>query len=82
MVTAYCVKCKEKGVNMENPEIHMTSRGGFMAKGKHAACGSGMSAIMSRANAEAAIASGDAKKSYTDEDIKALEARKAEKAKQ
>lgn len=62
MVKAYCVKCKEKGVEMKNPEIHRTTKGGYMAKGIHEACGTTMCAIMSKVNAEAALASGEAKK--------------------
>lgn len=58
MVQAYCVKCKEKGVTMENPVIHTTARGGFMAKGKHSKCGTVMCAMMSKEKAEAAIKAG------------------------
>lgn len=59
MVTAYCVKCKEKGVEMLNPAIHQTKKGGFMAKGTCAKnCGTTLCAIMSKDNAEKAIASG------------------------
>ena len=62
MVQAYCVKCKEKGVTMDDPVIHTTAKGGFMAKGKHSKCGTTLCAMMSKANAEAAISSGEAKK--------------------
>ena len=62
MVNGYCVKCKEKGVELENAIIHRTAKGGYMAKGKHAKCGTTVCAMMSKVNAEAAIASGDAKK--------------------
>ena len=62
MVTGYCVKCKEKAVTLENAVIHTTAKGGFMAKGKHAKCGTTVCAMMSKVNADAAIASGDAKK--------------------
>ena len=64
MVKAYCVKCKEKGREMKNPEIHKTARGGFMAKGECAACGCKMCAMMSKDNAEKTIADGEAKKAY------------------
>jgi hypothetical protein len=70
MVTAYCVKCgkedKEKGKNkeMKNPEINQTARGGFMAKGACPDCGTKMCSIMSKENAEKAIATGKAKKAY------------------
>ena len=30
MVQAYCVKCKEKGVKMNDPGINKTAKGGFM----------------------------------------------------
>ncbi len=62
MVTAYCVKCKKKQ-EMENPEIVQTARGGYMAKGTCSVCGTKMSAIMSKENAEKAIKEG-AKKSF------------------
>ena len=63
MATGYCVKCKEKGVELAAPEIHQTAKGGFMAKGKHEKCGTTVCAMMSKANAEKAIEDG-AKKSY------------------
>lgn len=58
MVAAYCVKCKEKGVTMQNPAIHKTPKGGFMAKGQCPSCGTTMCAIMSQANAEKAVTEG------------------------
>ena len=64
MATGYCVKCKEKGVELAAPEIHQTAKGGFMAKGKHEKCGTTVCAMMSKANAEKAIEDG-AKKSYS-----------------
>jgi len=63
MVTGYCVKCKEKGVELSAPEIHQTQKGGFMAKGKHSACGTTVCAMMSKDNAEKAVNDG-AKKAY------------------
>lgn len=63
MVTGYCVKCKEKGVELTAPEIHKTAKGGFMAKGKHEKCGTTVAAIMSKDNAEKAVEDG-AKKAY------------------
>lgn len=60
MVNAYCVKCKEKGVEMKDPIIHQTAKGGFMAKGVHEKCGTVMCAMMSKVNAEAAIEAGEA----------------------
>jgi hypothetical protein len=63
MVTGYCVKCKEKGVDLSAPEIHQTKKGGFMAKGKHDKCGTTVCAMMSKDNAEKAVEDG-ATKSY------------------
>jgi hypothetical protein len=63
MVTGYCVVCKQKGVEVSAPEIHRTEKGGFMAKGKHEACGTTVCAMMSKDNAEKAIEAG-AKKAY------------------
>ena len=60
MVTGYCVKCKEKGVELSAPAIHQTAKGGFMAKGKHT-CGTTVCAMMSKVNAEKAIADGATK---------------------
>ena len=58
MVTAYCVKCKKKGVEMSRPAIHQTKKGGYMAKGACPACSTTLCAIMSKDNAEKAVASG------------------------
>ena len=64
MVKGYCVKCKKKGQDMKDAAINQTARGGFMAKGKCAECGCSMCAMMSKDNAEKAIASGEAKKAF------------------
>ena len=64
MVTGYCVKCKEKGVELKDAMINKTARGGYMAKGKHEACGTTVCAMMSKDNAEKAMASGEAKKNF------------------
>ena len=65
MVKAYCVVCKEKGVEMKDPVIEKTSRGGFMAKGICSKDGkTKMCAMMSKDNAEKAISSGEAKKGF------------------
>jgi len=64
MVTGYCVKCKEKGREMKDAEIHKTSRGGFMGKGTCTTCGTKMSAMMSKDNAEKAMKDGEAKKAF------------------
>ena len=57
-VSGYCVRCREKGREMKNPIITQTVRGGFMAKGVCVTCGTKMSAMMSKTNAEQAIAQG------------------------
>ena len=61
MITGYCVKCKEKGVELSAAAIHQTQKGGFMAKGKHEKCGTTVCAMMSKENAEKAIADGATK---------------------
>ena len=58
MITAYCVKCKEKGRTMVAPAIHQTKKGGFMAKGSCPVCSTTLCAILSKDKAEAAIAGG------------------------
>ena len=63
MVTGYCVKCKEKGVELSSPEVVQTKKGGFMAKGKHQKCGTTVCAMMSKENAEKAVEAG-VKKAY------------------
>jgi hypothetical protein len=63
MVKAYCVKCKVKGMEMNNPSISRTSRGGYMAQGTCNSCETKMSAMMSKDNAEKAITQG-AKKAF------------------
>lgn len=63
MATGYCVKCKEKGVELSAPEIHQTKKGGFMAKGKHEKCGTTVCAMMSKETADKAIKDG-AKKAF------------------
>ena len=63
MVEGYCVKCKVKGREMKNPVINQTVRGGYMAQGMCTVCGTKMSAMMSKDNAEKAIKQG-AKKAF------------------
>ncbi len=58
MATGYCVKCKEKGVELASAEIVQTAKGGFMAKGKHEKCGTTVCAMMSKDNAEKAVEEG------------------------
>ena len=62
MTEGYCVKCKAKR-QMKNPEIKQTARGGYMGQGMCTACGTKMSAMMSKDNAEKSIKEG-AKKSF------------------
>ena len=64
MVEAYCVKCKEKGLKMNDALITKTARGGFMAKGKCPKCGTSMCAMMSEENAKKAVSSNQAKQSW------------------
>lgn len=53
MATGYCVKCKEKGVKLDNAKIHKTKKGGYMAKGVHSKCGTTVCSIMSEEKAKA-----------------------------
>lgn len=70
VITAFCMRCgkenKDNGRNkaMKDAQMTMTSRGGFMAKGKCPDCGTTLCAIMAKEKAEAAVASGDAIKAY------------------
>ena len=49
---------------MNDPKIHMTKRGGYMAKGVCPTCGTTLCAMMSKVNAEAAMNSGEAGKAF------------------
>ena len=62
MVEGYCVKCKMKKP-MQDVVMTQTARGGFMAKGK-CSCGTTMCAMISKENAERAVAEGHARKGY------------------
>lgn len=62
-ITGYCVKCKAKDSELSAPEITQTAKGGYMAKGKHAVCGTTVCKMMSKADAEKAVEDG-AKKAY------------------
>jgi hypothetical protein len=65
MVKGYCVVCKEKGVEMKDPVINKTKKGGYMAKGICSKCNkTKMCAMMSKADAEKAIEAGEAKKGF------------------
>ena len=63
MIKAYCMKTKEKNVPMHNAVITKTSRGGYLASGDDNK-GNKMSALLSEANANKAIADGVAKKGW------------------
>jgi len=58
-----CMKCKAQKP-MKDVQMTKTSRGGFMAKGICSDCGTKMVRIMSKADAEKAVADGEAKKAY------------------
>jgi hypothetical protein len=62
MVKGRCMRCKEQK-EIQNPVIGQTSRGGYIAKGT-CKCGCKMCAIMSKDNAEKAIADDEAKKGF------------------
>lgn len=62
MVQGYSVKAKKK-VEIQEPEIVQTKRGGYMAKGKCPETGITVCAMLSKENAEKAISEG-AKKSF------------------
>jgi hypothetical protein len=57
------MKCKEQK-DMKDTKIVQTARGGYMAKGCCKDCGCGMCKILSKENAEKAVAQGEAKKAY------------------
>jgi len=59
---AYCLKTKSKE-EMIDPVISMTAKGGFIAKGV-SKDGHKMSLLMSKVNAEAAVASGITKEGW------------------
>ena len=64
MVKGYCVVCKEKGIEMKDPEICQTTKGGYIAKGICSKCNkTKMCVMLSKENAEKAITEG-AKKSF------------------
>ncbi len=63
MLTAYCMKTKEKDVPMQNAVITKTSRGGYMAQGDDGK-GNKMTTMLSEAKALEAIENGVAKKSF------------------
>ena len=61
MLTAYCMKTKEKNVPMQNAIITKTSRGGYMAQGDDGK-GNKMTTMLAEAKALEAVKDGVAKK--------------------
>jgi hypothetical protein len=63
MLTAYCLKTKEKNVPMQDAVITRTAKGGYMAQGNDGK-GNKMTSILGEAKALQAIADGVAKKGW------------------
>lgn len=63
MLTAYCLKTKEKNVPMQEAVVTKTARGGYMAQG-HDGKGNKMTAILGEAKALKAIEDGVAKQGW------------------
>jgi hypothetical protein len=63
MITAYCLKTKEKNVPMHDAVVTKTAKGGYMATGNDGK-GNKMAAIMGEAKALQAIKDGVAKKGF------------------
>ncbi|MES2646735.1 MAG: hypothetical protein V4717_07680 [Bacteroidota bacterium] len=63
MLTAYCLKTKEKNVPMQDAVVTKTARGGYMAQG-HDGKGNKMTAILAEAKAMKAIEDGVAKQGW------------------
>jgi len=62
-IQGYSVKAKKK-VDIKDPVISKTARGGFIAKGKCPETGITVCVMMSQENAEKAIKNGEAKKDF------------------
>lgn len=63
MLTAYCLKTKEKNVPMQDAVVTKTAKGGYMAQG-HDGKGNKMTSILSEAKALQAIKDGVAKQGW------------------
>ncbi|MBC7867581.1 MAG: hypothetical protein H7X88_08600 [Gloeobacteraceae cyanobacterium ES-bin-316] len=63
MLTAYCMKTKEKNVPMQDAVVTKTSRGGYMAQG-HDGKGNKMTTMLAEAKALQAIKDGVATKGF------------------
>jgi len=64
MLTAYCLKTKEKNVPMQDAVVTKTAKGGYMAQG-HDGKGNKMTAILGEAKALKAIEDGVAKQGWS-----------------
>jgi hypothetical protein len=62
-IQGYSVKAKKK-VDIQNPVISKTAKGGFIAKGKCPETGITVCAMMSKDNAEKAIENKEAEKDF------------------
>jgi hypothetical protein len=62
-IQGYSVKAKKK-VDIQEPVISMTAKGGYIAKGKCPETGITVCAMMSKEKAEKAVSDGEAKKGY------------------
>ena len=63
MLTAYCMKTKEKNVPMQEAVITKTSRGGYMAQG-HDSKGNKMTTMLGEEKALQAVKDSMAKKAW------------------
>ena len=63
MLTAYCMKTKEKNLPMQDAVVTKTSRGGYMAQGNDGK-GNKMTTMLAEAKALQAIKDGVAKKGF------------------
>ncbi len=63
MLTAYCLKTKEKNVPVQDAVITRNAKGGYMASG-HDGKGNKMTTMLNEAKALQAIADGVAKKNF------------------
>lgn len=62
-IQGYSVKAKKK-VDIQDPVVSLTAKGGYIAKGKCPETGITVCAMMSKDTAEKAIESGEAKKGF------------------
>ena len=63
MLTAYCMKTKEKNVPIMDAVVSKTAKGGYIAKG-HDGKGNKLTALLGEAKALAAIKAGTAKQDW------------------